>query len=145
MKKLSLIIPAFNEDKTILKVLNRIDSTKSNKINYEIIVINDASTDGTIDILKANSHLYNRLISNEKNQGKGGAVKIGIENATGDYIIFQDADLEYDPKDIEKFINVFLKFDADAILGSRFAYDRYTKSHNFYNKIGNKIITFFII
>ena len=122
MKKLSIIIPAFNEDKTILKVLNRIDETKTNKINYEIIVINDASTDGTIDILKANSHLYNRLISNEKNQGKGGAVKIGIENATGDYIIFQDADLEYDPKDIEKFINVFLEFDADAILGSRFSF-----------------------
>ena len=141
MKKLSIIIPTFNEDKTILKVLNRIDETKSNKIDYEIIVINDASTDGTIDILKANPHLYNRLISNEKNQGKGGAVKPGIENATGDYIIFQDADLEYDPKDIEKFINVFLEFDADAILGSRFSYDRYTKSHNFYNKIANKIIT----
>tara|TARA_B100000989_G_scaffold297773_1_gene284640 strand:- start:909 stop:1601 length:693 start_codon:yes stop_codon:yes gene_type:complete len=141
MKKLSIIIPAFNEEKTILKVLNRIEATKNDKINYEIIIIDDASTDRTIEILKANPNLYDQLIFNEKNLGKGGAVKKGIECAVGDYIIFQDADLEYDPKDIEKFINVFLEFDADVILGSRFSYDRYTKSHNFYNKIGNKLIT----
>jgi len=141
MKKLSIIIPAYNEDKTILKVLNQVNATKTDKINYEVIIVDDGSTDDTKNILNANSHLYDQLISNEKNIGKGGAVKIGIETATGDYIIFQDADLEYDPEDIIKFINVFIKFDADVILGSRFSYDRYTKSHSFYNKIGNKIIT----
>ena len=141
MKKLSIIIPTYNEEKTILNVLNRIKATKDERILYEIIVVDDASTDGTDKILKQNTNLYDRLVRHEKNKGKGGAVKSGIEISSGDYIIFQDADLEYDPKDIEKFINVFLEFDADAILGSRFSYDRYTKSHNFYNRIGNKIIT----
>ena len=143
MKKLSIIIPAYNEEKTILNVLNRIKATKDERILYEIIVVDDASTDGTDKILKQNTNLYDRLVRHEKNKGKGGAVKSGIEISSGDYIIFQDADLEYDPIDIVKFIDIFLKFKTDMILGSRFSYDRYTKSHSFYNRIGNSIITLF--
>ena len=141
MKKLSIIIPTYNEEVTILKILNRINTTKKENILYEVIVINDASTDNTKDILENNSNLYSILINNEKNLGKGGSVRNAIEKASGDYIIFQDADLEYDPEEISKFIDVFLNFDADIILGSRFTYDRYTKSHSFYNKIGNRLIT----
>jgi len=143
MKTLSILIPAFNEEKTILKILKRIQETRSDAINYQIIVINDKSTDSTLQVLEdSGSHLYDILISNEKNLGKGGSIKNGLKKCNGDYIIFQDADLEYDPEEICKFINIINKFDADVILGSRFHYSEYTKSHNFFNKIGNIFITF---
>ena len=142
MKKLSIIIPTYNEEQTIINILQRINETKLENIDYEIIVIDDCSNDGTVALLEQNKSLYTKLIKNERNLGKGGAVKVGINNVSGDYVIFQDADLEYDPIDIKKFANVFLKFNADIILGSRFSYDKYTKSHSFYNKIGNWIITF---
>jgi glycosyltransferase involved in cell wall biosynthesis len=77
-----------------------------------------------------------------KNKGKGFAVKEGLNIASGDYIIFQDADLEYDPNDINDFCEMYDKFDADLIIGSRIRYKNYTRSHNFFNLIGNKLITF---
>jgi|TARA_B110000438_G_C15819196_1_gene653464 glycosyltransferase involved in cell wall biosynthesis len=140
--KLSIIIPSYNEQKTIIQTLERINETKSTYADYEIIVINDGSTDGTSNLLKSNSKLYNHLIDYEKNFGKGYAVKKGLSIATGDYIIFQDADLEYDPKDFSKFIYLINKFNADAIIGSRFSYSDFTRSHSFFNKIGNHVLTF---
>ena len=107
--KLSVIIPAFNEEKTIIETLKRIQSTKKNKIDYEIIVINDGSKDNTLNLLKSNSELYDKLIEYENNLGKGFAVKKGIEASSGEYIIFQDADLEYDPMDFDKFLKWYVK------------------------------------
>ncbi len=141
--KLSVIIPAFNEEKTIIETLKRIQSTKKNNIDYEIIVINDGSKDNTLNLLKSNSELYNKLIEYENNLGKGFAVKKGIEASTGEYIIFQDADLEYDPVDFDKFIDLIINFNVDGIIGSRFVYSRFTRSHNIMNKFGNYILTFF--
>ena len=141
--KLSVIIPAFNEEKTIIETLKRIQSTKKNKIDYEIIVINDGSKDNTLNLLKSNSELYNKLIEYENNLGKGFAVKKGIEASTGEYVIFQDADLEYDPVDFDKFIDLIINFNVDGIIGSRFVYSRFTRSHNIMNKFGNYILTFF--
>lgn len=141
--KLSVIIPAFNEEKTIIETLKRIQSTKKNKIDYEIIVINDGSKDNTLNLLKSNSELYDKLIEYENNLGKGFAVKRGIEASTGEYIIFQDADLEYDPVDFDKFIDLIINFNVDGIIGSRFVYSRFTRSHNIMNKFGNYILTFF--
>ena len=140
--KLSILVPVFNEEKTILSVLKRIHETKISDTDYEIIVINDGSTDNTKTLLENNNDLYTSLINNTRNSGKGFSVKQGLKKASGEYIIFQDADLEYDPIEFEKFINVCKKFNADVVLGSRFNYSDYTRSHNILNKIGNHILTF---
>ena len=139
---LSIIIPVFNEEKTILEVLKRINNIKLLRLQKEIIVVDDGSNDNTSDILLKNENLYNHLYSNKSNKGKGSAVRLGLENCSGDYVVFQDADLEYDPNDLIKFEKVFLEFDADGIIGSRFNYDKYTRSHSVMNKIGNYFLTF---
>jgi len=138
---LSIIIPVYNEEKTILEVLNKIKKNSSDLFKYEVIVVNDGSTDNTKNILENNKNLYDKLFTNEVNKGKGFAVKKGISNASGTHIIFQDADLEYDPADFRKFEKIFKEFDADGIIGSRFIYSDYTRSHNILNKIGNKFLT----
>ncbi len=140
--KLSIIIPTYNEERTIIQTLKRIKETKNDKINYEIIVINDGSKDDTLNLLKSHSDLYDHLVDYSNNSGKGYAVKKGLETSTGDYIIFQDADLEYDPKDFSKFVDLINNLNVDGIIGSRFVYSGFTRSHSFLNKIGNHILTF---
>ena len=100
--KLSVIVPLYNEEHTIIKVLNRLSETKKKDFAYEVIVINDGSTDNSLSLLEQNKYLYDQLITYEKNNGKGYAVLKGLEVAKGKYVIFQDADLEYDPKDYKK-------------------------------------------
>ena len=140
--QVSIIIPVYNEDKSILEVLKRIHATVDSQNNFEIIVINDGSTDNTLKVLEENNTLYNQLITYGTNFGKGNAVKKGLEAAKGKYIFFQDADLEYDPIDINKFIKLINRFEPDLIIGSRLNYSEYTRSHNILNKFGNKFITF---
>jgi len=138
---ISILIPSFNEEKTILNVLNRISETMGSSVNYEVIIINDGSTDNTLNLLEQNKNLYNQLITYEKNCGKGNAIKKGLEVSKGKYIFFQDADLEYDPIEINKFINLINRFEPDLIIGSRLNYPEYTRSHNILNKFGNMLIT----
>ena len=141
---ISIIVPVFNEQKTIKKILvkiNELDFWKNKNLSKEIIVIDDKSTDETSKILKENANLYSKLLTNDKNMGKGYSVKEGLISAKGDYILIQDADEEYDPNDYVKFLECSEKFEADLVIGSRFIYDRYTRSHNFLNKIGNSLIT----
>ena len=139
---LSIIIPTYNEEKTIIQILEKINNSSSNLFKYEVIVIDDGSTDQSRKLLENNKHLFNKLLVNETNRGKGFSVKKGLLGASGSYIIFQDADLEYDPSDIKKFEKIFLNFDADGIIGSRFVYSNYTRSHNILNKIANFFLTF---
>ena len=141
-KKISIIIALYNEEKTILEILKHVSKAKKNNYDYEIIVVNDGSTDNSLKLLEENSNLYNKLLNFVKNRGKGFAIKEGLKIATGNYIIFQDADLEYDPDDINSFCEIYDKFDADLIIGSRMRYKKYTRSHNFFNLLGNKLITF---
>ena len=138
---LSIIIPVYNEESTIIKVLNRIKENLENKIKYEVIVINDGSTDKTGELLEKNTNLYNKLITNDTNKGKGFSVKKGLENSTGTHITFQDADLEYNPKDLLKLQKIFQDFDADGVIGSRFNYSDFTRTHNLLNKFANNILT----
>ena len=138
---LSVIIPVYNEEKTIIRILEKIKKNRSNEFKYEIIVIDDGSTDLSRKLLEENKNLYDKLLLNDVNQGKGFSVKKGILNCSGTHIIFQDGDLEYDPNDFKKFEKVFKEFEADAIIGSIFIYSNFTRSHNILNKFGNNILT----
>jgi len=137
----SIIVPVYNEEKTILTVLKKLSDIKKFEYKFEVIVINDGSSDNTGKILDENQSLIDKQINNETNRGKGYSVKKGLDSADGKYIIFQDADLEYDPSDFIKFFRLIKNFDPDLILGSRFAYTEYTRSHNILNKFGNNLIT----
>ena len=137
----SIIVPVYNEEETILAVLKKLSNIRKFEYKFEVIVINDGSNDNTGKILDENQSLIDKQINNETNRGKGYSVKKGLDSADGKYIIFQDADLEYDPSDFIKFFKLIKNFDPDLILGSRFAYTEYTRSHNILNKFGNNLIT----
>jgi len=135
----SAIVPVFNEEKSVLKTLKKLNSLKKN-IKLEIIVINDGSTDLTNELLKNNPDLYTKLSSLKVNQGKGRAVIEGLRLCSSEFIFIQDADLEYDPSDIINFIQKMEETDADLIMGSRFTSSDRSVLH-FWHMLGNKIIT----
>ena len=138
----SVLVPVYNEEDTILKVLEKLSNIRNFGFKFEVIVINDGSTDNTKKILDENHNLIDKHLDYSINRGKGYSVKSGLNSAEGKYIIFQDADLEYDPNDFIKFFRLIEKFEPDLILGSRFVYAEYTRSHNILNKLGNNLITF---
>ncbi|MBI3984696.1 MAG: glycosyltransferase family 2 protein [Candidatus Levybacteria bacterium] len=117
--KLSIIIPVFNEGKTVSEILKRVIDEPIPSVKKEIIVVDDGSTDKTREKLKKFKSSGIDIILHEKNQGKGAAVKTGIKKATGDYIIIQDADLEYDPKFIKDLLKPILENRADVVYGTR--------------------------
>ncbi len=137
---LSVIIPVFNEQKTIVEILDKLNNLKK-FCNLEIIVINDGSSDNTKNIINDNKNLYTRSIHLNKNYGKGKAVIEGLKYCTLEYVIIQDADLEYNPDDIVEFLKEAEKFNYDLIMGSRFIGTKRTVLH-FWHMLGNKFITF---
>jgi len=146
IQKLSVIIPAYNEEATLTKILDRILQVDLGLIQKEIIIINDYSTDKTQEIAEAyinnHSNVNIRLINQEKNQGKGAALHKGIANATGEYLIIQDADLEYDPKEYNDLLKPVFNDHADAVYGSRFMGNNPHRILFFWHTIGNKLLTF---
>lgn len=140
MITLTVLIPAYNEEKTILEILRRVRAQNVDGVAFEVLIVDDGSTDGTARLLEANPDLYTRLIR-KPNGGKGSAVRAGLAAATGDYVIFQDADLEYDPADYAKMLLPVLRFDADVVMGSRLVAPEYTRVFYFWHKVGNRLIT----
>jgi len=117
---LSIVIPVFNEKNTISEILKRVERVDLGSLGFdkEIIIVDDGSRDGTREVLKGFEGKY-KVIYHPKNQGKGAAVRTGLERVSGDYVIIQDADLEYDPQDHKKLLDFALKNKAKVVYGSR--------------------------
>ena len=135
---LSIVIPVYNEEATVARVVSRVAALP---LNSELVIVDDCSTDGTRAILERVADLPNvQVISKDKNAGKGAALRTGFEHATGDFIIVQDADLEYDPRDIPPIIQPLLHGEADIVYGSRFIGD-VVHDKSFVHRLGNAVLT----
>lgn len=146
MKKLSILIPAYNEARTIHLILEKVKNVQLvNGILKEIIIVNDCSTDNTIveveKFKKANPLLDLNLYSQETNQGKGAAINRAIQLCTGDFLVVQDADLEYDPEEYNLLLKPVLQADADVVYGSRFVGANPHRILFYWHSKGNKFLT----
>ena len=143
--KISVIIPCYNEVFTIEKIINRILESLDNYqlLNYEIIIVDDYSTDGTRELLNKIQDPKIKIFLHDRNQGKGGAIQTAIKNISGELTIIQDADLEYDPFDYNKLLLPFFETNADIVYGSRFlGGGKYVRIHFFWHYLANKLLTF---
>ena len=140
---ISVVIPVYNEKKTILSIVDKVLSVDLGNNDKEIIIVDDCSTDGTRDIIiNEIGKKVNRIIFHEKNMGKGAAVRTGFKYITGDFVVIQDADLEYDPKDYNRLLKPILDGQADVVYGSRFIGSNCHMVHYFSHAIANKLLTF---
>jgi glycosyltransferase involved in cell wall biosynthesis len=147
-RKLSVVVAAFNEEKTIGVVLAKIAAVDLiNRISKEIIVVNDGSTDDTEgevrDFMRQNRKVSVKYLVHEQNRGKGAALRTGIANSNGDYIVVQDADLEYDPQEFNLLLKPMEDGFANVVYGSRFQGGRPHRILFFWHTFGNKLLTFF--
>jgi glycosyltransferase involved in cell wall biosynthesis len=145
--KLSIIIPAYNEARTIDKILDKVKKSNIiNDIQKEIIVVNDCSTDSTEEVvlkyISDNKDIDIQYYKHQINKGKGASLHTGISKASGDYLIIQDADLEYDPQEYNILLNPVVKGFADVVYGSRFVGGKPHRILFFFHSIGNKFLTF---
>ena len=141
MIRVSVLVPAYNEAATIVQLLREVRAQKVEGVEFEVVVIDDGSNDNTVALLEQNPSLFDKLVRKARNAGKGAAVIAGLKHATGQYILFQDADLEYSPSHYDLMLMPVKSFGAEIVMGSRFAAPRYTRVQYFSHKIGNRLIT----
>jgi glycosyltransferase involved in cell wall biosynthesis len=143
-KKLSILIPVYNEKDTIMKCLETVLEADVCKMELEVIISDNNSNDGTKEILSTIRDPRVKVLFRKKNDGKGANIKNALKEALGDLILFQDGDLEYSPKDYPVLIEPFFKFNADVVYGSRLTRAKATSIVGFPNYIGNIMLTFFM-
>jgi glycosyltransferase involved in cell wall biosynthesis len=140
LRKLSVVVPVFNERNTLVEIVRRMRAVElPDSIEREIIVVDDGSEDGTRDVLKQLGDSTVRVIMHAQNRGKGAAVRTGFEHVTGDYVLVQDADLEYDPEDWPRLLAPVLSGKARVVYGSRFTGER--RNMLFLHWIGNRFLS----
>ena len=144
--KLSVIIPAYNEEKTIATILDRVREVQlTDDMEKELIIVDDHSSDGTAAFIQAYSEKHPdggiRFFRHDRNSGKGAALRTGIEHATGDFVVIQDADLEYDPNEYNLLLQPLLDDHADVVYGSRYAGGKAHRILFFWHSFGNKFLT----
>jgi len=137
LKTLSIVIPGYNEQNTINEIISRVKKVNLGKIKKQIIAVDDGSTDKTLAKLKRIKGI--KLLTHSVNQGKGAAIKTGLKQAQGEYILIQDADLEYDPQDIPSLLSPVLTNKAEVVYGSRFSGPH--KNMLFWHMVGNKLLS----
>jgi glycosyltransferase involved in cell wall biosynthesis len=147
-ERLSIVIPVYNEEATIHLILDMIKGIALiNDMEKELVIVNDCSTDKTaisiLNYMSANPHMNIRYFEHEVNQGKGAALHTGIQRATGEYIIIQDADLEYDPREYNTLLKPIMEGHADVVFGTRFFGGKPHRILFFWHSIGNRMLTFF--
>lgn len=136
--KLSVIVPVYDERNTVVEIVRRMRAVDL-PVDLEIVVVDDGSTDGTRDVLRQLADSTVRVVLHERNQGKGAAIRTGLEKVTGDLVLIQDADLEYDPEDWPKLLNPLLRGKAQVVYGSRFTGER--RNMLFLHWIGNRFLS----
>lgn len=136
---LSVVIPVYNEHKYILDIIQRV---KNVGLAHEIIVVDDCSTDGTRDVLAVVADPMVKVFFHDRNQGKGAALRTGFSKVSGEMVIIQDADLEYDPREYHRLLKPLLEEQADVVYGSRFAGGDAHRVVYFWHMMGNKLLTF---
>jgi glycosyltransferase involved in cell wall biosynthesis len=138
---LSVIIPCYNERRTIRMIVEKVKAVVDREFELEIVIVNDASTDGCDSIVDKLASDDVKVVHHEKNRGKGAAIDTGFRHVTGDIVLVQDADLEYDPRDYAELLSPIINGEADVVFGSRFMGGRPHRVVYFWHMVGNRLLT----